>query len=367
VNSTTPSARLSRAALLVIPVAASLALAACSTAATGQDPGAPSGPTEAPSASSSHGVNPLTGINGAIGPVLAVKVANTTDARPQSGLPTADQVWVTEIEGGHLRFVAVYSSDYPVKIGPVRSARETDLQLVPQFGLPGFTYAGADTPVQDAVNVAAKDGFLVDLGKDATVDGSAIRPSSFSTDPQRKVPYNFYANGPALAGFATKAGVKPPVTGGFAFGAPAAGATPCTKLAATWSKTATGGAHWDAGSNSWVISFDGADLIDRESGKPITTTDVVLLRMKDVASTIDRSVYAVPVMQSYGPDGGDAIVMRGGTCTAGHWSRPTLTSPTTLTTANGKPLTLAPGRSWVFTVGIGPSLNDKTERTATTS
>jgi len=312
-------------------------------------------------------VNPLTGTLGSVGPVVAVKIANTVEARPQSGLPQADQVWVTEIEGGHLRFVAVYSSAFPAKIGPVRSARETDLGLIPQFGKPGFTYAGADAPVQAEVTKAAGAGLIVDLGKDAVVDGTPIRATSFSTDPARKVPYNFYADGTALSGYARTAGVEPPANGGFAFGAPAPGATACTTLAATWSKTATGGARWDASLTSWVIRFDGADLIDRESGKPITTTDVVVLRMKDVASTIDRSVYAVPVMQSSGPDGGDAIVMRGGTCSTGHWSRPTLASPTTLTTADGKPLTLAPGRSWVFTVGVGPSLNDKTQRTATTS
>ena len=180
----------------------SLALAACSGGSTA--PG-----TSSPAAGGSTGVNPLTGISGAIGPVLAVKVANTKEARTQSGLPEADQVWVTEIEGGHLRFVALYSSAYPAKIGPIRSARETDLGLLPQFGLPGFTYAGADAPVQDAVDAAAKDGLLIDLGKDATVDGKAIRPTSFSSDPERKVPYNFYADGTALAGFAEQAGVKP--------------------------------------------------------------------------------------------------------------------------------------------------------------
>ncbi len=89
--------------------------------------------------------------------------------------------------------------------------------------------------------------------------------------------------------------------------------------------------------------------------------------MKDVASTIDRSNYKVPVLQSYGADGGEAIVLRDGTCTTGRWSRPTQTSPTVLTTADGKPMTLAPGRNWVFTVGVGPSLYDGSERTVTTS
>ncbi|MDA8434656.1 MAG: DUF3048 C-terminal domain-containing protein, partial [Actinomycetales bacterium] len=249
----------------------------------------------------------------------------------------------------------------------IRSARETDVGIVPQFGKPGFAYAGADTPVLAEIAKAAQDGLLVDLDKDAKVDGAPIRPTSYFSDPQRQVPYNFYANGSALAGFAAKAGVQPPATGGFAFGPAAPGSTRCTTLAAAWSKHATGGARWDGAAKAWVIQFSGADLLDRESGKPLTATDVVVLRAKDVASTIDRSKYKVPVLQSYGPDGGEAIVMRDGTCTTGRWSRPTQTSPTVLTTADGTPMTLAPGRSWVFTVGVGPSLYDGTERTATTS
>ncbi len=361
-TSTTRTAR-RRLALLSVPLAASLALAACSSGASADGSAAPT----SGSTTSSGGVNPMTGLAGATGPVLAIKVANTKEARPQSGLPGAAQVWVEEIEGGHLRFIAVYAGDYPTKIGPVRSARETDVGLVPQFGKPGFAYAGADTPVLAEIAKAEQDGLLVDLDKDAKVDGTPVRPTSYSTDPERKVPYNFYANGAALAGFATKAGVQPPATGGFAFGPAAPGSTPCTTLAATWSKHATGGARWDAAAKTWVIQFSGADLLDRESGKPLTATDIVVLRAKDAASTIDRSNYQVPVLQSYGPDGGEAIVMRDGTCTTGRWSRPTQTSPTVLTTADGAPMTLAPGRSWVFTVGVGPSLYDGTERSATTS
>jgi Protein of unknown function (DUF3048) N-terminal domain/Protein of unknown function (DUF3048) C-terminal domain len=351
------------AALLI--VAATLALAACSSGSA--TPSGSATATSQPSPTGTGPVNPLTGLAGPSGPVVAVKVANTKEARPQSGLTGAAQVWVEEIEGGHLRFIAVYAGSYAAKIGPVRSARETDLGILPQFGRPGFAYAGADAPVQAEVVKASKDGAIVDLGKDAKVGGVEVRTTSYSTDPARTVPYNFYANGPALASFATKGGATPPATGGFRFGAAASGSTPCTTLSATWSKTSTGGARWDASTNAWVIQFDGQDLLDRESGAPISTTDVVVLRMHDVASTIDRSNYKVPVLQSYGPDGGDATVLRDGTCTTGHWSRPTLDAPTVLTTAGGSPMTLAPGRSWVFTVGIGPSLNDGTERTATTS
>ena len=67
-------------------------------------------------------------------------------------------------------------------------------------------------------------------------------------------------------------------------------------------------------------------------------------------------------------DGGDAKVLGNDTCTDARWARPTQTSPTTLATADGRPITLAPGQTWVFTVGLGPTMApDGTERTATTS
>ncbi|HEY5184723.1 MAG TPA: DUF3048 domain-containing protein [Actinomycetes bacterium] len=360
-----------RRARMAGAVALSLGVAACSSSFGVASPPSPTPPapvnTVAPPVATTKGIDPLTGTAGEIGPAVAVKVANTKEAWPQSGVSAADQVWVEEIEGGHLRLVAIYASSYPAKIGPVRSARETDIGLVPQFGKPGFAYAGADTPVLADIARAATDGLLVDLGKDAKVGDTEVRGPSYSTDQARSAPYNFYANGIALAGFASVGGAHPPASGGFAFGKAAAGSSPCTRLTATWAKQTTGGAHWDAASKSWVLEFDDKDLIDRETGKPLTATNVVVLRMYDSPSTKDRSNYQVPVLESYAGAGGDAILMRGGRCTTGHWSRPTQTSPTTLTTSGGAPLRLAPGRSWVFTVGIGPSLYDATERTATTS
>src|SRR5258708_2520879 len=75
--------------------------------------------------------------------VLAVKIDNIVYARPQTGLTHADIVYVLPVEGGLSRFLAVFSSNYPPVIGPVRSAREDDLELLRQFGRPAFAYSGA--------------------------------------------------------------------------------------------------------------------------------------------------------------------------------------------------------------------------------
>lgn len=55
---------------------------------------------------------------------LAIVVNNHKDARPQSGLSSADTVLEVLAEGGITRYVAIYHNNYDVsKIGPIRSLR----------------------------------------------------------------------------------------------------------------------------------------------------------------------------------------------------------------------------------------------------
>src|SRR5215472_8473200 len=75
--------------------------------------------------------------------VLAVKIDNIVNARPQTGLTHADIVYLLPVEGGLRRILAVFSSHVPPVIGPVRSSREDDLELLRQFGRPAFAYSGA--------------------------------------------------------------------------------------------------------------------------------------------------------------------------------------------------------------------------------
>lgn len=86
--------------------------------------------------------------------VLAVKIDNLVDARPQTGLSHADIVYVLPVEGGLSRLMAVFSSAFPAVIGPVRSARLEDLEVLRQFGRPAFAYSGAAPAALPAINRA---------------------------------------------------------------------------------------------------------------------------------------------------------------------------------------------------------------------
>ena len=87
--------------------------------------------------------------------MIAVKVENIAAARPQVGLSQADIVFVEEVEGAQTRLVAVYHSKFPDRLGPVRSARTTDVQLLPLFGKPGLVYSGANARVQRRIDAAS--------------------------------------------------------------------------------------------------------------------------------------------------------------------------------------------------------------------
>lgn len=76
-------------------------------------------------------------------PVLAVKIDDLDSARPQYALNDADVVIVEPVEAGLTRLMAIYNSELPELVGPVRSARITDLDLATAFGRPAFAYSGS--------------------------------------------------------------------------------------------------------------------------------------------------------------------------------------------------------------------------------
>jgi len=87
--------------------------------------------------------NVLSGREGTNGPVLAVKIDDTNAAHPQIGLEDADVVYIEQVEGGLTRLAAIFSSVIPERVGPVRSARISDIDILSQYGRVAFAYSGA--------------------------------------------------------------------------------------------------------------------------------------------------------------------------------------------------------------------------------
>ncbi|HEX7131024.1 MAG TPA: DUF3048 domain-containing protein [Iamia sp.] len=116
---------------------------------------------------------------------LAVKIDNLDipgeTSVPQTGLAFADVVVEEVVEGGITRFVAVLHSTDAPEVGPVRSARTTDVHLLPVLGRPLFAYSGGNPGVLRAVRESPA---LVDRGGEWAPAYVRIRG--------RRPPHNLY-------------------------------------------------------------------------------------------------------------------------------------------------------------------------------
>jgi hypothetical protein len=286
-------------------------------------------------------VAPLTGLASADPgianrPALVVKIDNHEDARPQSGLNQADLV-VEELVEGISRFAAVFQSQEPggsTEVGPIRSARTSDLSIISAFGTPLFAWSGANPYTSSAVRRTR----IVDVGADAA-SGDYYRQRG------RPAPHNLFSTTRALYTHASF-GQQPPKA---VFTYRNAASAPLGGSAATGVKLTFDDKHslwqWDADSKSWLrFQGQGAALSPHRdsTGQHITATNVVVLFTGYRTSPADPiSPEAVTVGQ------GEAWVFTGGQLIQGRWNRANADAPWTLTDASGQVIALAPGRTWI--------------------
>ncbi|WP_050613884.1 DUF3048 domain-containing protein [Bacillus testis] len=112
---------------------------------------------------------------------VAVMVNNHPDARPQSGLQKADIVYEMLAEGEITRFLAVYQSEFPDMVGPVRSARDYYIRLAK--GLDSLFICHGYSPEAKA---------LLDQGYVDHLNGLFYDGTLFKRDKTRKAPHNSY-------------------------------------------------------------------------------------------------------------------------------------------------------------------------------
>jgi hypothetical protein len=290
---------------------------------------------------------PLTGLeSGAVPahPALAVKIENSVDARPQSGLNAADIVWEEVVEGGITRFVAVYHSSLPAEIGPVRSVRPMDPAIAaPLHGLLAFSGG------QAGYVAAVADSGLQVLSFDAGNDG-------FYRIGSRKAPHNVYAAPLTLVGQADaehQAAPAPQFEFVTAGSQPTAltGGTPATSLSLTLSGAGHPAWTWSAPDGKWLRAEGGTPSVDSD-GTPLRAANVVVLRV-DVVATGGVDPAGNPVPETLLEGTGEALVATGGATMPVTWVKNGVADPLVLRDPAGNPVRLAPGNTWVELVPNG--------------
>jgi len=280
--------------------------------------------------------NVLSGREGANGPVLVVKIDDTTQAHPQIGLEDADIVYIEQVEGGLTRLAAVFSSVIPQRIGPVRSARISDIEIMSQFGRVAFAYSGAQRKLLPVIASAN----LQDLG------AQRQSPTIFPTDPNRIQPYAMVLRADLLMQKVKDDGyqVDSAKSVGFKFGPLQEGGTETIKAVMHW-PAATYSANWSVEENRWMLSHNNSvNLAD--SGIVLGPTTLVIQMVSITPSEYKDKVGGVtPFSQTVGT--GKAYVLRDGQRFVTTWSRATADDGTTFSFADGTVMNFDPGQIWI--------------------
>jgi hypothetical protein len=132
--------------------------------------------------------NVLTNLPGKNGPVLAVKIDDTNAAHPQVGLNSADVIYIEQVEGGLTRLAAIFTDKVPDLIGPVRSARISDIEILEQYGRVGFAYSGAQSKMRPVLAAANLENMSAERNP----------PSIYQSDKTRYAPTNMMVDANAL-------------------------------------------------------------------------------------------------------------------------------------------------------------------------
>ncbi|WP_198035109.1 DUF3048 domain-containing protein [Streptacidiphilus rugosus] len=281
-------------------------------------------------APASSGDSPLTGLPGGAGRVLAVKIDNVGPAQyEQSGLNSADIVYAIQVEGGLSRYLAIFDSKHvPSRLGPVRSARQTDIPLLAAYGRVGLAYSGAIS------------GLLPDLAR-ANLQNITPQSGLFShggTMPTYISPSSVFAAYPNLA---------PAKNVGFTFGAQPSGGTPVTGFS---EYMPAAGFAFTASGNSWLVSVDGHAAETLDQGR-FSTTNVIVQHVSVLPGEFTDYNAAQPANEVFSQTTGHggADFYRDAKVWHGQWTKGTDGSPTQYT-VGGRAMPLAPGRTWVVLV-----------------
>ncbi|QKW03784.1 DUF3048 domain-containing protein [Streptomyces sp. NA02536] len=263
-------------------------------------------------------------------PALAVKIDNAPAARPQTGLDSADVVYAEQVEGGLSRLMAVYAGKLPGSVGPVRSARESDLELLRQFDRPVLLFSGAQSKLLPVIDRAPLEA--------VTPESDA---AAFFRNTARPVPHNLYARPERVM-------ARPPgeaaLTTGFRYGRPPADGRSENQLTVRY-PAARFTFTWSGSRDHWLVSMDGAPAVTPEGERLAPATVVVQYVTVRPSGYRDFLGSNTPYTETVGS--GKATVARGGRTYEARWDRPAAADGTSFTTRGGAPLNFARGQVWV--------------------
>ena len=277
--------------------------------------------------------NLYTNLPGSSGKVFAVKFDDTSAAHPQDGVESADIVYITEVEAGFTRLMGIYSSNYPEVLGPIRSARISDLSILGEYGKVGFLYSGAQSKMRPVISAAN----LVNLSAERNP------PSIYFNDPSRRSPYSMMVRPNLLL---EKAGdVELAKEPGWQHGARAEDAKKIISAEIEWAN-ASYEAAWSVEEKRFLLKHNGKANIASSGiqlGSPMMVIQMVKISPSEYG---DKFGGVTPKSEVIGS--GHGYLLRNQRVVKVLWNRASLNEPTTWSLEDGSPAYFARGQLWFF-------------------
>jgi hypothetical protein len=280
-------------------------------------------------------VHSLTGVQGVDGPVLVVKLDDTKFAHPQVGLRDADVVYIEQVEGGLTRLAAVFSSKIPEIVGPIRSARISDIELMAQYGKVAFAYSGAQSKLMPVINAAnIHDSGAMKYG-----------PTFYLDDAARRAPYAMMLKSRELF---TKVNderrdisISKPM--GWVFGDAPEGLRSFESVHISWPASSYD-AQWSSEESRWLLSHSGTPNFDNTGYQLGPKTFVI--QMVSITDSIykDKVGGVTPFTATVGS--GRCYLLRDGGVKECLWERSDELGGTVFTDLIGNELSFDKGQIW---------------------
>jgi hypothetical protein len=290
--------------------------------------------------------NFFTGLAGENKQILVVKIDDTNAAHPQIGVEDADLVYVEQVEGGLTRLAAIYTSKLPPLIGPIRSARISDIELLAQFGRVGFAYSGAQSKMRPVIAEANLENLSAERNP----------PSIYGKDPNRIGPVDMILKPDLLlerANANPKIRIETATASVFAFGDAPKGETNTAIAKIKW-PNAKYELRWDSAIEKWLIYFN--EKPNMAANGEHLYADTAIIQIVSITPSIygDKFGEITPFSKTTGS--GKAVMLRDGFSYQISWQRNLETDVTTWKSEDGGVANFKPGRTWIFLTDKAPVL-----------
>lgn len=288
---------------------------------------------------------PLTGVdtNDAVDErVVAVMVNNHPKARPQSGLSQADIVFEILAESHITRFLALYQSEQPDVVGPVRSAREYYFDLANRYHAI-YIYHGAANFVEDMIQQRGIENIN---GSTYDNDGNIFKRESF-----RKAPHNSYLQFNAVndiaeqKGYSTKEDIEPLT---FIDGTSDIEGDVGERVTIAYDSTWKVQYDYDEETERYYRSSDGEPTVELNTEEPIYADNVFIVEAYH--EVIDSEGRRAIDLNS----GGKAYLIQKGKVQDVEWKND---DGRITPVKDGKTVGFVPGKTWINVVPSSPGLD----------